>query len=134
MDITAFDYVEEARINMTYRARLWRALSEWKQLIESWKSSPFEYIEVSEITQKADIYTKTVIQCERNLPQGSTAVAKLKSLVFDFRETMPIVEALGNKLLKPEHWEEIKTLLGQQDFALETRQFNLGQLIEMNVA
>lgn len=29
MDVTPFDYVEEARQNMTYRAQLWRALHEW---------------------------------------------------------------------------------------------------------
>lgn len=34
MDVSAFDYVEEARISMNYRARLWRALNEWKELIE----------------------------------------------------------------------------------------------------
>lgn len=50
MDVTAFDYVEEARINMMYRARLWRALNEWKELIEKWKNSPFEFIEVTEIS------------------------------------------------------------------------------------
>lgn len=42
---------------------------------------------------------------------GASAVTELKTLVFDFRETMPIVEALGNKNLKNEHWEEIKTIL-----------------------
>ena len=29
MDVSAFDYVEDARIAMTFRARLWRALAEW---------------------------------------------------------------------------------------------------------
>lgn len=81
------------------------------------------------------MYTKTVIQCERNLPVTSTAVAKLKSLVFDFRETMPIVEALGNKNLKDIHWEDIKiNILNIPEFPLESRQFTLGQLIEFNVA
>jgi dynein heavy chain, axonemal len=120
MDVSGFDYVEESKQNMNYRARLWRALNEWQELIDSWKNSPFELIEVSEISIKADLYTKTVIQCERNIqPEGSSAVVRLKKLVFDFRETMPIVEALGNKNLKNEHWEEIKTILNIPDFPLE---------------
>lgn len=61
MDVSALDYVEDARISMNYRARLWRALNEWQELIESWKNSPFEMIEISEISLKADNYTKTVI-------------------------------------------------------------------------
>lgn len=31
---------------------------------------------------------------------------------------MPIVEALGNKNLKNEHWEEIKTILDIPDYPL----------------
>lgn len=44
---------------------------------------------------------------------------------------MPIVSALGNNLLAPHHWAEIKSLLNMDrvDFVLEERQFTLGQLI-----
>lgn len=54
--------------------------------------------------------------------------------MFDFKETMPIVEALGNKNLKVEHWEEIKAVLNIPEFPLEEKQFTLGKLIEFNVA
>ena len=47
---------------------------------------------------------------------------------------MPIVEALGNKNLRAEHWEEIKEILGIPEFPLEQKQFNLGQLIDFHVA
>ena len=50
MDVSAFDYVEEARIAMVFRARLWRALNEWSELTIKWKNAPFESIEVSEIS------------------------------------------------------------------------------------
>ena len=65
-------------------------------------------------------HAKTVLVCERNLPGGSTAVACLKKLVFDFKETMPIVAALGNKHLKEEHWAEIKEVSGTS-FPLEEK-------------
>lgn len=40
---------------------------------------------------------------------------------------MPIVEALGNKNLKSDHWRDIKTVLNIPDsFPLEDRSFNLG--------
>jgi hypothetical protein len=56
-------------------------------------------------------------------------------MVFDFRETMPIVEALGNKNLKVEHWTDIKNILGlPADYLLEERKFNLGELISFDVA
>ena len=113
MDVSKFDLVEEVRVAMLYRVKLWKSLDEWGNvLVEKWRTAPFEHVDVGEITQKSEYYTKVALQCERNLPVGSSAVAKLKQLVFDFRETMPIVEALGNKNLKVEHWTEIKTIIG----------------------
>lgn len=48
---------------------------------------------------------------------------------------MPIVEALGNRNLRTEHWLEIKTVLRvPNEFLLEERTFTLGELIEFNVA
>jgi hypothetical protein len=48
---------------------------------------------------------------------------------------MPIVEALGNKNLKVEHWTDIKSILDlSPDYPMEERQFNLGELIGFNVA
>jgi dynein heavy chain len=110
MEISRFDNVEKAASDMLHRSRLWRAIHEWKELVDNWVKSPFDMIEVSEISAKADQYTRTVLSCERNLPTSS-AVNYLKKLVFDFKETMPIVEALGNKNLNREHWEEIKNIL-----------------------
>lgn len=55
-------------------------------------------------------------------------------MVFQFKETMPIVVALGNKYLEKVHWDEIYILLGEPDINLEDREFNLGQLINLNVA
>lgn len=64
---------------MMYRAKLWKALDEWGNvLVEKWRTAPFEKVDVSEITQKSEFYTKVALQCERNLPQGSSAVARLK--------------------------------------------------------
>jgi hypothetical protein len=54
MDVSAFDNVEEARINMLYRSRLWTAIHEWKESVEMWVKSPFDMIEVTEISAKAD--------------------------------------------------------------------------------
>ena len=37
---------------------------------------------------------------------------KLKFMVFEFKETMPVVVALRNKDLKPYHLEDIKRIIG----------------------
>mmetsp|Transcript_30959 Transcript_30959/g.47355 ORF Transcript_30959/g.47355 Transcript_30959/m.47355 type:complete len:110 (+) Transcript_30959:4627-4956(+) len=102
--------------------------------METWQQSKFEEVNVDQILEMATQQQKIALQCERNLPQESTAVHYLKKMVFDFKETMPIVEALGNKHLKEEHWDDIKRILEIPNFPLEEKQFTLGQLVQMNVA
>jgi hypothetical protein len=46
---------------------------------------------------------------------------------------MPIVEALGNKNLKEEHWTEIKDII-KTNYELEKKEFKLAKLIEFNVS
>ena len=56
------------------------------------------------ISEQSTAMTKTVLQCERNLPQSS-ALRYFKQIVWDFKETMPIVEALDNPNLESLHFE-----------------------------
>lgn len=44
---------------------------------------------------------------------------------------MPVVLALRNENLKPEHWKGIKDLIGQ-DFDIEDETFTLESLIRLN--
>lgn len=62
-------------------------------------------------------------------------MAKLSKLVRDFKSTMPIVTALGNRKLQDYHWDEIKQVLNMEDseFELEEKQFTLGRLIAFEV-
>ncbi len=51
MDVSPFDYVEDTRVAMQYRSKLWRSLYEWGHvLVEKWRTAPFEKVDVSEIT------------------------------------------------------------------------------------
>ena len=43
---------------------------------------------------------------------------------------MPVVVSLRNEFLKPEHWKEIKDLIGQ-DFDIEDENFTLESLIKL---
>ena len=83
MDVSSFKYVDEARVAMLHRSKLWRSLHEWSVvLVNQWKNAPFYNVDVADITVKAELFTKIALQCERNLPTTSTAVQKLKEMVF----------------------------------------------------
>jgi hypothetical protein len=90
-EITQFTNVMAARADHLYRHKLWHALEDWENHTNEWKTSPFGKVDIAEISNLSDAFTKTAVQCERNLPGASSAVAELKRLVADFREAMPIV-------------------------------------------
>jgi len=131
--IEPFNNVEDTKIVLNYRAKLWNSIFSWRQNTEIWQVSAFEDVNVEDILEQATQQAKIVLQCERHLPADSSAVHYLKKLVFEFKETMPIVEALGNNKLKEVHWDEIKEILNIKDFPLEAKQFSLGQLVDFNV-
>ncbi len=52
---------------------------------------------------------------------------KLKNLVFNFKETMPVVVALRNRDLQDYHWSEIKRIIGKE-FTIDD-EFTLSDLV-----
>jgi dynein heavy chain, axonemal len=54
-------------------------------------------------------------------------------MVFNFKESMPIVLALGNPKLKDRHWTQIKQTIGTEE-ELEKMEFTLDQLVNLKVA
>ena len=132
--VEPFNNVDDAKVLLSYHVRLWTAIHEWNENIQIWQVSPFEEIDVAEILDKSQKHARTVLLCERNLPEGSTAVQYLKEMVFDFQATMPTVEALANEQLDDVHWQEIKAILNIPTFPLEEKQFTLGDLVNLNVA
>ena len=133
MEVDQFVDVEDVKREVEDRISLWNALSEWSNKVDDWKQSPFAEIDTDTISKEADAYTKTVVRCQRGLPEGSSAVLHLRNQVFEFKATMPIVIALGNKNLMDDHWNDIKEV-SKIDLELENKDFCLGELIERNIA
>jgi dynein heavy chain, axonemal len=50
---------------------------------------------------------------------------KLKTLVFEFKDTIPVVVALRNKALRDYHWKHIKEDIIGEDFDIEQDDFTL---------
>jgi hypothetical protein len=60
MGMNQFDNVEQAQISNMHRSKLWRALDEWKGLVNKWEQEPFENIDVAAISLIAERFSKTV--------------------------------------------------------------------------
>ena len=75
------------------------------------QDTSFSLIEAEEITSKAEYFTNIVRKAAKKLPSNAV-LDELKSLVYDFKDTMPVVLALRNRHLKDYHWKEIKEIIG----------------------
>ena len=109
---------------------MWRSLREWEEKAEGWVKEKFSIINAKEIASKADQFSKICNRVEKNLPPNPIA-QKLKLMVDTFKSAMPVVIALRNESLKPEHWKEIKNLIGYE-FDIEDENFTLESLIKLN--
>ena len=111
LGVTRFESLENMKLDLSLRFTMWKSLKEWKDLITTWKDGKFTDINTEEIRTKGEFYTKIVNRCTKNLRQNPI-LDELRKLVFDFRDTMPIVIALRNKNLKDYHWQDIETTVG----------------------
>ncbi len=133
LEATPFDMAEDVRAEVAIRGELWSSLAEFKELVDRWKAERFSGIDTNFLSENAERFTRVALRCENHGLKESTAVQTLKREVVQFRETMPVVEALSNQKLKEVHWREIKDVIGT-DLPLEERDFALETLIDLDTA
>lgn len=91
----------------------------------------FGAIDADSIKKKAENYSKIVKRLEGAL-EANPIQEKLKELVEQFEQAMPIVVALRNPDLKDNHWQDIREMIGQELDVTEEG-FTLQSLIDLNV-
>ena len=67
---------------------------------------------MEEIKQISDKYTKIVNKCSKKLP-SNPILDELKKLLKTFKEAMPVVIALSNKIVQEDeqYWAEIQRIV-----------------------
>ena len=110
---------------------MWKSIDEFKNLAADWVKLPFNRINAKEMANKTDFYVRIVNRCEKNLPDNKV-IGFLKKIVWELKDTIPVVVALRSPYLTQDHWNEIKHVV-KGDFKLEDDSFTLQKLIGMNV-
>ncbi|XP_066941288.1 dynein axonemal heavy chain 6-like [Macrobrachium rosenbergii] len=128
MTICAFKELREVEEEITLKMLLWKSLSQWEALTEDWYQKEVKNLDVVEVRKitfeyrgKVDYLLKTT--------QHSDVLLHLKSLVNSLEEKLPVLEALTDSALRPRHWQEIDTALGQP----LPSPLTLAQVDEMNL-
>lgn len=72
-----------------------------------------------------------ISKCVKNMPPNPV-LEKVKTLVYEFKDTIPVVTALRNPALTQAHWRQIKEMIGY-DFDISEPDFTLQSLIDLDV-
>lgn len=91
----------------------------------------FSEVDAKGITTLAEKFAKNCMRLEKNLDPNPIQ-EKLKILVNQFKDAMPIVTALRNEKLEEHHWAQIKSLI-KKDIDVSQSDFSLKSLIDMDV-
>ncbi len=111
---------------------MWEGIVEFRQLSEVWAKLAFDEIDAKKISQITDKYARNVNKCKKNLPDNQV-INVLMKMVWEYKDTMPVVTAMRSDKLLEDHWIDIKTIL-KNDFDIKDPNFTLQSLINMNVA
>jgi dynein heavy chain len=65
-----------------------------------------------------------VAKCVKNLPPNPV-LDKIRTLVYEFKDTIPVVVALRNPALEQVHWDNIKNDIIGQEFDIDDEEFTL---------
>lgn len=132
LELTRFEDLETIKVDLELRYQMWKSDRDWDELQSQWIGSKFTNINVKEIKEKADEYSKVVAKCIKNLPANPT-LTKLKEKVDRFKDMMPIVTSLRNPYLQSYHWDEIKRRTNT-DINIQDENFTLQTMVNMNLS
>ncbi|CAK95203.1 unnamed protein product (macronuclear) [Paramecium tetraurelia] len=127
-----YEILENTREQLNLRLGMWQGIQEFRKLSQEWQQLQFTSINAKEIAQKTEGFVRIVQRCEKNL-QENRVIAYLKKIVWEFKDTIPVVTALRSQYLQQTHWQEIKQLV-RQEFDVNDQQFTLNTLLDLNVA
>lgn len=90
---------------------MWTHLRDWKVLTGEWIDGQFNNIKIEVIRSKANQFSTVISKAKKKL-NSNPVLDELTELVHNFKETMPVVSALGNKKLLSHHLKQIKEIIG----------------------
>lgn len=109
--VADFQVVQDFEEQVDVRLKLWTGVKDYENHFKKLKYSSLKNIDPVQAMSQAEEYNKIVRKCENHLP-SSTVLNKLKSMVQDILELMPVVTALRAPFLDS-HWKSLKEILGE---------------------
>ncbi|CAM9627191.1 unnamed protein product, partial [Phaeothamnion confervicola] len=129
--ITVYGYKTLTKTQEHFSAvdQLWQAVARWNDKLDRWMTDPFPQLDAEVVGVEVQAFVKDSFAAHKRL---STDVSgRLKEATQDFKLKMPVVLELGNRAMRPRHWEKLFRALGQT-FHLNAN-FSLSELLDWGV-
>nr|CAG4714465.1 unnamed protein product [Naegleria fowleri] len=101
-----------AETQFNIRSQIWKSIDEFSKKSEVWDTTDIQKQEISEIEQEVEKYYQLANELSRF---GEDDVIRLlKKTVQVWKDNLPVILLIGNKDLKPHHWEQIFKGMGKE--------------------
>ncbi|EAY02556.1 Dynein heavy chain family protein [Trichomonas vaginalis G3] len=111
LKISPIDQLDEVDQNINLKTLLWESYKAWNTRAAELSMMPFKKINNEELTEELDKYTRITSQLNNGLPDHPL-VKIFRRSVQDYNAILPVIIALSNDHLTPNHWTKIKDITG----------------------
>ncbi|KAG5498459.1 hypothetical protein JIQ42_03265 [Leishmania sp. Namibia] len=138
---TVVEVMAEMLHDVSVKAKLWSGIGDWNTFTEETEALPFEQLDVPAVQETVQKYSSLVKQVSSKLASNA-AVPRLKSSVEEWRQLLPILQALTNPSLKSEHHAKISLIVGpvsdasggnSKTLSEWANQFTVGMLLQHHI-
>ncbi|KAL0272752.1 UNVERIFIED_CONTAM: hypothetical protein PYX00_005610 [Menopon gallinae] len=108
--ITSFDLLLRLIRDFTPYKDLWLTASDWLKYKEIWMDNPLSNIDGESIDRVHGEMLKTMVKCRRifsETPAYFQIATNVKNDMDDFRQYIPLIQALRSPGMKDRHWDKI---------------------------
>jgi dynein heavy chain len=106
-------------------SQIWGITIDWNTSWDQWKAGQFNDLNVEELENISGNYLKKVGKLGREIKRWKVW-EKIKTEIDKFKETIPLIQDLRSKAMRPRHWIALQERIGKEfdhnssDFTLNT--------------
>jgi dynein heavy chain len=108
---TEFDALKEAVDDVALKRGMWEGDRDFDADVAVWRETVFDRIDLPTMEAKMGRYTKLSTRLERGLAPNKMS-PKFAAKVDDYKNLLPVINALLNESMKTRHWDKVQELIG----------------------
>ncbi|CAM39839.2 putative dynein heavy chain [Leishmania braziliensis MHOM/BR/75/M2904] len=138
---TVVEVMAEMLHDVSIKAKLWAGIGDWNTFTEATRALPFDQLDVPAVQEVVQRYSSLVKQVSSKLASNAV-VPRLKSSVEEWRQLLPVLQALTSPSLKSEHHTKISLIVGpvadatgsaSKTLSEWANQFTVGMLLQHHI-